>query len=500
MWIHSLLASWQSGRSRGRRQPAFSGRKPRRSTATRLALEQLEDRCLPSSYTATNAAQLAADITAANAAGGANTITLTAPTSSPYGLTAGLSIAANDDLTIVGNNDTIEGPVPNGEHGIGIAVGASLTLENLTLQNFESRELGQGVAIYNQGVLTLSAVTVRSNGVLLSPTSGVARGGAIWSNGSLTLENGTLFEDNEAYGSSNEYGPGSNAYGGALYIAGGTANINDTSFTGNVALGGDGSGLPDGTAFGGAIYVADGQVVMSNTTINGNSVNSIGDNRADVCYGGGLYVAGGTVTLANCTVDSNRAADAPTSYGGGLCIAGGTVTLTNDTVESNTATYGGGLYVAAGTLTLTNCTVQSNTATTYGGGIDIASAATVSIDPFTVANTVNNADSSGTNGSTANIDGTYILPPAAGQPPIVVHAASANPSPVTGTTTNLSVLGADAAGFSSLTYTWAVTSAPQAPPRPPSAATAATPPRTPRPPSTRPALTPSRSRSPTRRA
>jgi hypothetical protein len=31
------------------------------------------------------------------------------------------------------------------------------------------------------------------------------------------------------------------------------------------------------------------------------------------------------------------------------------------------------------------------------------------MDMFTVANTINNTDNSGTNGSTANIDGTAIL-------------------------------------------------------------------------------------------
>jgi hypothetical protein len=44
--------------------------------------------------------------------------------------------------------------------------------------------------------------------------------------------------------------------------------------------------------------------------------------------------------------------------------------------------------------------------------------------------------------------------------PTVVNSAAANPSPVTGTTTNLSALGADAAGEGSLTYTWAVTRQP----------------------------------------
>ena len=41
--------------------------------------------------------------------------------------------------------------------------------------------------------------------------------------------------------------------------------------------------------------------------------------------------------------------------------------------------------------------------------------------------------------------------------PTVATPASANPSPVTGTTTALSVLGADAGGEASLTYTWTVT-------------------------------------------
>jgi subtilase family serine protease len=46
------------------------------------------------------------------------------------------------------------------------------------------------------------------------------------------------------------------------------------------------------------------------------------------------------------------------------------------------------------------------------------------------------------------------------QPPTVATAASASPNPVTGTTTNLSVLGADDGGESNLTYTWSVSSAP----------------------------------------
>src|SRR5262249_54737402 len=46
-------------------------------------------------------------------------------------------------------------------------------------------------------------------------------------------------------------------------------------------------------------------------------------------------------------------------------------------------------------------------------------------------------------------------------PPSVINPASADPNPITGTTTNLSVLGVDNIG-ETLTYTWAVTSQPTA--------------------------------------
>jgi len=402
MWFHSLLPSWKSAHAR-RRQPPPAPR-------ARLGVRQFEDRCLMSNYTAASVSALIADINAANAAGGANTIALTS--SSLYRLTSQLpTIAANDNLTIVGNGDEL-GFGTSGFRMVDVAPGASLTLENLQVHGFSIRG-GTGGAIYNQGDLTLSAVTLSGNSDGVTTGLGLGRiseGGAVWSSGSLTLENGTLFEGNDVRGVGRSGGPRyGNGYGGALYIAGGTANISDTTFTRNYAMGGVSSdGEPDGTAFGGAIYVAGGQVVISNASIHGNYEQGPGAS-GDVCYGGGMYVAGGTVTLTGDTVESNTANISSAGYGGGLYVAGGTVTLTSDTVESNTATYGGGLYIAAGTVTLSNTTVEANSATDYGGGIYIVSGATVYLDPFTVANTINNTDLSGTNGSTANIDGTYTL-------------------------------------------------------------------------------------------
>ncbi len=83
-------------------------------------VDLMEDRLVPTNYSAATVSALITDINAANTGGGANTITLTAPTTSPYQFTAsnnGTSggnflpvIAANDNLTIVGNGDTLEPP------------------------------------------------------------------------------------------------------------------------------------------------------------------------------------------------------------------------------------------------------------------------------------------------------------------------------------------------------------------------------------------------------
>src|SRR6516164_6892663 len=139
MWFPSILQ--KPGFSK---KPGFSARaKPHRTL--RLNLEQLEDRTLLSSYSAATVSDLIADINAANSAGGSNTITLAPKTM--FTLTQvnnttdggnGLPvIAANDNLTIVGNGDTIERCRKNAPtfRLFEVASGASLTLMNLTVQN-----------------------------------------------------------------------------------------------------------------------------------------------------------------------------------------------------------------------------------------------------------------------------------------------------------------------------------------------------------------------------
>ena len=172
MWFSSQLRNW--------RRLALSGHRhsPRRRRPDYgPPIEALECRTLLTAYAAATAAQLVADISAANKSGGTNTITLTAPTTSPYvlsavnnstdGPTALPVIKKGDNLTIVGNGNTIDAA----GHGrlFDVAGGASLTLQNVTLQNGEALyakatdNSAEGGAIFNQGTLDLSGVTVQNN-------------------------------------------------------------------------------------------------------------------------------------------------------------------------------------------------------------------------------------------------------------------------------------------------------------------------------------------------
>jgi hypothetical protein len=397
----------------------------------------MEDRTLPSTFNAATVSDLIADINAANAAGGTNTITLSAPTNNPYVLTAvdntadgatGLPvIAKKNNLTIIANGDTIEREMSAPYFRLfDVAGGASLTLENVTLQNglaFGSGTSAEGGGIYNQGTLVLDGATVQQNEALGSngsnatsktaATSGQdAAGGGIWSKGSLTLENGAQILSNLAQGggagdfgtvSCSKFVNGGKASGGGVFVVGGTANFSSVTLSNNKALGGAAGftvvviGSPPnqqayfealgngGSAYGGALGVENGTGTVSLTSVQ------VTNNQADggpipfsaslSCglppsngYGGGIYVAGGRVTLGNDTVANNHAGrgDVGTGYGagsgGGICATGGTVTLSGNTVQSNTASdNGGGLYVSNATLTLSGDMVNSNTAADGGG-------------------------------------------------------------------------------------------------------------------------------------
>jgi hypothetical protein len=328
MWLTTLRDRFLGPRSP---QPPVRQRR-----AAQLRLEQLEERALPSTYTAANVSDLIADIQAANLQGGANTITLAAHTD--FVLTGtqdganGLPvIQAGNDLTLLGNGDTIERSDASGTPPfrlLDVASGASLTVANLTLQNGLAwgGGIAEGGAIYNQGTLVLDSVTVQGNWAVGPPGRAVthtpgqsAAGGGIWSNGTLTLENGTTVQNNEARGgfSTPNSGVAGWAFGGGVYVAGGAVNLTSAVLTNNTALGGNaGRG---GNAFGGGLYVAGGTVTMRTDTVASNTAQAGLGLVGGTSSGGGLYIAAAaTVYLDAYTLahtNQNTAAVDPDIYG-----------------------------------------------------------------------------------------------------------------------------------------------------------------------------------------
>jgi hypothetical protein len=333
-----------------------------------LLLERLEDRSLPSAYTAASVADLVADIRAANQHGGSNTITLAANT--PFTLTAvdnttdgatGLPvITANDILTVAGSGDTLTRSTATGTPAFrlfDVAGSGSLTLNNLTLQGglaFGAGVAAEGGALYNQGTLLLNSVTVQNNSAQGSPgqipDGNFALGGGIVSNGALTLQS-CIIQNNQAVGGQGGRGfAGGGAQGGGVFVAGGTASLNNVVLSSNTALGGaGGDGVP--------------------TYFNGDTYEKLPGGPGGNGLGGGLFAAGGTVSLRNCTVDYNVA------QGG----AGG-----QSVDHSGSGKNGQG----------------------FGGGLYIVTPALVSLDAFTLAHVTHNQAA-----TDKDIDGSYTTSP-----------------------------------------------------------------------------------------
>lgn len=286
MWWKTFLLRWRGSAS-------SDGRSSARRCRLRPTLEALEDRTLPSSYTAATVPELIASINAANQTPEADIIVLAAGSrftltevnhtvNGATGLATGLpAIAATEDLTIVGNGDVIERSTATGTPAFrlfDVAAGASLRLANLTVQG------GWAVAgggIYSEGSLTLKGVTVQNN---IASGGWAALGGGIYSSGSLNLEN-TVVQKNQALGPTGVPYQRGDAFGGGLYIGRGTALLTGVTLSGNTAMGGDGfdgrsgggadpeggNGGPGGNGFGGGLYAVNSSIELHNVTVTSNT-------------------------------------------------------------------------------------------------------------------------------------------------------------------------------------------------------------------------------------
>ncbi len=287
----------------------------------------------------------------------AGTFNLTRTAPNENGALAG-DLDIRDDLTIVGAGaglTTIDASAVNERifEVFAAFIGrpsTRFTLEAITLTGGVANHLDQNADRGGAVKLDLGTHTTLTDCHFVgnrAPTGGppfnrVGTGGAIHSDGNLTIDN-CRFENNTATG-----------FGGALNLNGtGTlTTIRNTTFAGNSA------------GFGGAIRMTR-SVVVENSTFVGN----VARNAAGQGQGGAIENTGGNLTLTNVTVSGNDSVS-----GGGLFSSGtATTSLNHVTITLNTATFGGGWHTVAGSgpARSQNSIIALNTASLLANGHDV---------------------------------------------------------------------------------------------------------------------------------
>jgi predicted outer membrane repeat protein/VCBS repeat-containing protein len=360
------------------RGPRSVGRPARRRPSRPLAVERLEDRTVPSTFTVNTTVDsvdanpgdgIAADslgrtslraaIMEANALAGADTIILPAATyllalagpEENAGRTGDLDITG--DLTVVGAgaaSTTIDGNLNDRVFDVRGAVGSTrfVSLQNLTITGGKTVQTADPLGDYGGGLridfftdVTISGSVFRNNS---APRTGAnlmfGLGGAISNDGKLTILD-CRFDNNSASNS------GGAIYGGGL---GAVTTIRNTTFTDNTA------------SSGGAIQ-NHRLMTIENSTFSANRGGTVGSGQ-----GGAIdNNDGGDLTLTNCTLSGNAA-----TFGGAISNFQ-TLKVFSSTIAGNTGSNGGGISVSTpGTVTFENTIIATNTASSMG--LDVSGA------------------------------------------------------------------------------------------------------------------------------
>jgi CSLREA domain-containing protein/uncharacterized repeat protein (TIGR01451 family) len=229
-----------------------------------------------------------------------------------------LSVAAGANLILDGL--TISDGRADGDFGGGVLNRGTLEIDDVA---FTNNQANSGGAIYNSGVVTITASMFRDN-------TASANGGSVVNAGTGHMQiSGSTFSASSA-----------GVLGGAIFNTG-TINLSNSSLGGNQA------------SFGGAIESLSGSITITNS--------AIGDNHTSQ-DGGGIQNQG-TLSIVGSTISGNSA----DGIAGGLQNSG-SLALTNSTISGNRARQHGGGIANLGTLSLNNATIANNSADANGDG------------------------------------------------------------------------------------------------------------------------------------
>ncbi len=395
-------------------------KKEHRPARTRLSIEQLDDRIVPSTFAVQNladsgAGSLRAAIVAANTNPGADIVAFSPSVRGTVTLTSG-ELLITDDLRIDGPGASRLAVSGNDASRVfNIASAATVSIDDLTITR--GYNLLRGGGIINAGNLTLSRAVVSDNEVVGLPGAVPAVdafGGGIYNTGSLNVSH-TLFVDNKSTGGDgNPTSPGSTGLGGAIMSAGvggvpATATVSYCTFLDNQAQGGAAGGFPfTRSALGGAILSGDGSMAISHSLFDGNRAIGGSGGGFPGGFGAGGAIANGSLfgdgmlSVSHCTLTNNQAV-------GGAAAPGTTPQIGKGGAIANfvpvVATPG-----ASATATITHSTLLGNKAiggsgptggTGQGGAItnENAGVLTVSNSLIALNRAIGGAGDSGTGGN-----------------------------------------------------------------------------------------------------
>ena len=240
-----------------------------------------------------------------------------------------------------------------------VATDATLNLNNVTIRDTKA---DKGAAVYvNEGALFIA------DSVTFSNNTATYRGGAIYSEGTVNVDNCVFDKNDITYRAKNDDNGGA-----AIYNMKGNLNIAHTNITNSVK-----------------------DIIIR----NGNA---------------GDLLNGVVVTSGDTLITDSYFANNTGSYGGAITSCGGlnsedyTLTVKNTVFEGNNATFGGAIFAESSELVVDNCTFENNkgvgvgssgTSNTQGGAIVVfPSGAKATITDSTFI------------GNSANLGGAVSLP------------------------------------------------------------------------------------------
>lgn len=307
------------------------------------------------------------------------------------------------DNVVLQNNST-----PGDGGAINANAASTLSVTNSTIRNNSAGNLGGGIQSANAGsVLNLTNSTVSSN-------SATNSGGGVYVFSNTTTVTNTSFSNNTA------------AFGAGFYSERSSATITDSTISNNTAAT-EGGGLSNNT------NTSGGSLTVNNSVIN--------NNRANAGSGGGFSTFGlGTLTINNSTISGNFS----NNVGGGIVIFS-TANVINSTVSGNSSVSTGGAISnqTAGVLNLTNSTISGNSSTAPTGAAGIRNIGTANLISSTISNNSSNINSGISNSGTATLENTIVANNPGGDCTRLAGTINAtyslieqNPACVNGTNTN----------------------------------------------------------------